>query len=108
MTTVIAARGEAANLASVVPDAAIVDPSNTAGLVPSPAVIWLDGLSAAEIATLDTLLATRSRVDIAVSSGRLDGLTDPPLVAHCRGLIAGFGHDGLSAAVALLSQARVA
>lgn len=103
MNAIVAALSEAAAIAAAFPGATILDP--TGPLPAEPVAIWLDDLQPAEIAALEAALSPRGRVDIAVSGARADGFHDPPLVHLCRGLIAGFGSEGLAAAVRLLDQA---
>lgn len=102
MSAIVAALSEAAAIAATCPGVTILDP---AGPLPAePVAIWLDGFNAADVAALEATLTTRGRVDVAVASARADGFHDPPLVHLCRGLIAGFGSDGLTAAVRLLDK----
>jgi len=102
VSAIVAAPSEAAAIAAACPGVTILDP--TGPLPAEPVAVWLDDLQPAEIATLEAALSARGRVDIAVAGTRADGFHDPPLVHLCRGLIAGFGHAGLAAAVRLLDQ----
>lgn len=102
MSAIVAAPSEAAAIAAACPGVTILDP--TGPLPAEPVAIWLDGLNAGDVAALEATLTPRGRVDIAVAGTRADGFHDPPLVHLCRGLIAGFGHAGLTAAVRLLDQ----
>lgn len=103
MTAIIAASAQAGAIAAAVPGAVILAP--VAALPAEPVAVWLEGLTDLEIEALSSALTSRGRIDIAVSSARIDGFTDPPLVPKCRGLIAGFGHAGIAAALRLINQA---
>lgn len=69
-----------------------------------PAVVWLDGLSADEVAALSGKLATAKPRPIAVLGAKWDGFEPVPLAAHCRGVISGFGLGGLNAAIETLAR----
>ena len=66
-----------------------------------PAVILSDGLrDSAEAVSFAIKSSGRSCIE--VQSERWDGETESPLSAACRGVIAGFGVAGVTAAAALL------
>jgi 3-dehydroquinate dehydratase len=82
-----------ANLAEAIgglPDAAV------------PAVIWSDGLFEDGPTEIAPLVRARAAATIEVRADRWDGRTPSHLSAACRGVISGFGVDGVKRAVELL------
>ncbi|MGE5595595.1 MAG: hypothetical protein ACM3S1_06110 [Hyphomicrobiales bacterium] len=73
------------------------------------AVILSDGLDAPGAETVAAAVRAAGRPVIEVRSGPWDGATHSPLSGACRGVISGFGANGLHAAAALLlSEAAAA
>lgn len=67
-----------------------------------PAVLWSDGLAADDAELVEAIRARGAPV-IELRSQRWDGFTASPLSAACRGVISGFGANGLRAAVRVLA-----
>ena len=68
-----------------------------------PAVIVTDGLDAEDLDSLAAAIRERSGECIEVRSQGWDGETQSPVASACRGVISGFGADGIRRAVELLS-----
>lgn len=73
-----------------------------------PVVLLSDGLTASDVAAIADAVRRSSRAVIEVRSERWDGQTESELSAACRGVISGFGLDGIAAAVALLEREAAA
>jgi hypothetical protein len=68
----------------------------------APAVICSDALSGDGLAQVAAAVGDRPGQCIEVRSTRWDGEAHSPLAAACRGVISGFGADGVRRAAALL------
>ncbi len=68
----------------------------------APAVICSDALSGDGLAQVAAAVGDRPGRCIEVRSTRWDGEAHSPLAAACRGVISGFGADGVRRAAALL------
>lgn len=68
----------------------------------SPAVVVTAGITEAEQETLAAAIHTHGIRVIEVREERWDGFSASPLSAACRGVIAGFGANGIAAAIAAL------
>lgn len=68
-----------------------------------PLVILSDGITAGIEARLAAIITDRGLVAIEVRSERWNGETPSVLSAACRGVISGFGLNGVPAAVAVLA-----
>ena len=71
----------------------------------APAVLVTDGLDAEDLNSLAAAIKERRGSCIEVRSAVWDGVTGSPVAAVCRGVISGFGSDGLRRAFELLDQA---
>ena len=69
-----------------------------------PVVLVSDGLTRADITAIAEAVSRSSRIVIEVRSERWDGQTVSELSAACRGVISGFGFDGIGAGLALLER----
>ncbi len=67
-----------------------------------PAVIWSDGLFEDDPIEIAPFIRTRRAATIEVRARRWDGRTPSHLSAACRGVISGFGANGVKRAVELL------
>lgn len=72
-----------------------------------PTVIWSDGLFEDEPTEIARLVRGRTAATIEVRASRWDGRTPSQLSAACRGVISGFGVDGVKRAVELLRSEHV-
>ena len=68
----------------------------------NPAVILSDGLAEDALDAVAAAVRDHSAACIEVRLERWDGHTFSPLSAACRGVISGFGMNGVGAAVSLL------
>lgn len=68
----------------------------------APAVIVSNGLDIEDLEALATAVRERSGECIEVRFERWDGESQSPLSGACRGVISGFGADGVREAVRLL------
>ena len=68
----------------------------------APAVLVTDGLDLEDLDSLAAAIRERSAPCIEVRSSRWDGETPSPISAACRGVISGFGADGIRRAAELL------
>ena len=74
---------------------------------PADAVVLVSDLVPAEdLAIVASAVRQDGRPAIEVRSAGWDGETQSPLSGVCRGVISGFGLDGVAAAVALLRRER--
>lgn len=71
----------------------------------APAVLVTDGLDAEDLDTLATAIRGRSGQCIEVRLRGWDGETQSPVSGACRGVISGFGADGIRRAAELLALA---
>jgi len=83
--------------------AQVLDALHTAG---SPVILAAEGFTAAEEAAIAARIRERNCSVIEVRAERWDGVTHSPLSAACRGVVSGFGHAGVAAALALLERER--
>ena len=67
------------------------------------AVLVTDGLDAEDLDSLAAAISGRRGPCIEVRSKGWDGVTGSPVSAVCRGVISGFGVDGIRRAVELLA-----
>lgn len=70
---------------------------------PAPVVVVTDGLAGEDLDTVANAIRPRGQSCIEVRSTRWDGESPSPVSAACRGVISGFGPNGLAAAAALLT-----
>lgn len=105
MTDIIAAAEQVEPLRAAFPEAAVVS-AMSAGPLTGPAVVWLEALGHDEIAHLERLFGDEDHGSIAVYAGRWDGFTAVPLAGYVRGVIGGFGHDGVHAALRVIESGR--
>ena len=70
----------------------------------APAVLVTDGLDQEDLETLASVLRERSAPCIEVRSQRWDGETQSPVSAACRGVISGFGANGIREACTFLAR----
>ena len=91
----VVAYGNLAEAIGALPDAAV------------PAVIWSDGLFEDDPTEIAPLVRVRVAATVEVRASRWDGRTPSHLSAACRGVIAGFGVDGVKRAVELLRSEGV-
>lgn len=68
----------------------------------APAVICSDALSGDDLALVAAAVGHRAGQCIEVRSAGWDGEAHSPLAAACRGVVSGFGADGVRRAAALL------
>lgn len=105
MTAIIATERQVEDLRAAFPGAEVV--AAASAVAPAgPAVIWLEDLEPAEVAHLETLLQDAGEGSIAVYGQHWDGFTAVPLAACVRGVIGGFGHDGIRAALRVIEGGR--
>lgn len=97
MTAIIAAATRVETLRSELASAEVL-PARSATASTTPAVIWLDALTPAELDHLEQVLSSDGDSSIAVHGERWDGFTAVPLAAHVRGVIGGFGLAGIETA----------
>lgn len=69
-----------------------------------PVVLLSDGLSDSNVTTAADAVRAAAMTVIEVRSERWDGASYSELSAACRGVISGFGADGILAALALLER----
>ncbi len=69
----------------------------------APAVLVTDGLDAEDLDTLAAALKERQGQCIEVRFGAWDGETHSPVSGVCRGVISGFGADGVRRAAEYLA-----
>jgi len=69
----------------------------------APAVLVTDGLDTEDLDTLAAALRERQGQCIEVRYGGWDGESHSPVSGACRGVVSGFGPDGLERAAALLA-----
>lgn len=67
-----------------------------------PAVVWSDGLFEDDPTEIAPFVRARAAATIEVRADRWDGRTPSHLSAACRGVISGFGVNGVKRAVELL------
>lgn len=70
----------------------------------APAAIVSEGLDIEDIEVLASVVRERDGPCIEVRFARWDGESISPLSAACRGVISGFGANGLGQAISLLEQ----
>ena len=70
----------------------------------APAVLVTDGLDAEDLDTLAAALRERRGECIEVRMGPWDGETHSPVSGACRGVISGFGADGVRRAAEYLAK----
>jgi len=70
----------------------------------APAVLVTDGLDAEDLDTLAAALKGRGGPCVEVRLSGWDGETHSPVSAVCRGVISGFGADGVLRAVEFLGR----
>jgi 3-dehydroquinate dehydratase len=108
MIVVLAPARHAYELPDLGKDVRVVAYANLAeaiGALPDgavPAVIWSDGLFEDDPTEIAPLVRARAAATIEVRADRWDGRTPSHLSAACRGVISGFGVDGVKRAVELL------
>ena len=91
----------------VVTYASLAEAINALPAATEPAVIWSDGLFEDAPTEIAPFVRGRSAATIEVRTGRWDGRTPSHLSAACRGVISGFGVDGVKRAVELLGSEGV-
>jgi 3-dehydroquinate dehydratase len=69
-----------------------------------PVVVWSEGLAAGEEAEVAAAVRSLGADCIEVRPERWDGESPSGLSAACRGVISGFGVNGVRAAVAVLTE----
>lgn len=69
----------------------------------APAVVVTDGLDAEDLDSLTNAIRERGAPCIEVRMVRWDGETQSPVSGACRGVVSGFGMDGVGRAVELLA-----
>ncbi|MGE3076714.1 MAG: hypothetical protein AB7N24_21810 [Dehalococcoidia bacterium] len=69
----------------------------------APAVIVTDGLDNEDLDSLANAIRERGAPSIEVRMVRWDGETQSPVSGVCRGVISGFGMDGVARAMGLLA-----
>ncbi len=67
-------------------------------------IVWAGAVPMSRVAEVVQTVAGRSSRCIEVRAERWDGHSPSPLSAACRGVISGFGLNGIHAAVKLLSN----
>lgn len=70
----------------------------------SGAALLSDGIPAIELEPVTDVVANSRAAIIEVRTAGWDGVSGSPLSAACRGVISGFGENGLWTAVALLEE----
>lgn len=70
----------------------------------APAVVVTDGLDAEDLDTIASAIRQRRGRCIEVRLAGWDGETQSPVSGVCRGVISGFGTDGIRRAVDLLAR----
>lgn len=70
----------------------------------APAVLVTDSLDAEDLDTLAVAIRERSGQCLEVRLGPWDGETHSPVSGLCRGVISGFGQDGVIRALEYLSR----
>jgi hypothetical protein len=70
----------------------------------APAVLVTDGLDQEDLDSLASVIRERGGPCIEVRSARWDGETQSPVSAACRGVISGFGANGVRRAAELLAR----
>lgn len=71
-----------------------------------PAVISTDGLAPEDLPSLAAAIAAHPASCIEVRAAAWDGESGSPVAAACRGVISGFGTDGVRRAIELLFSGR--
>lgn len=70
----------------------------------APAVLVTDGLDAEDLDMLATALRDRTGTCVEVRFGAWDGEEHSPVSGVCRGVISGFGQQGVIRAIELLAR----
>ena len=86
-----------------VPFATAFDAAISLKATDAPAVIVSDGMDIEDLEALAIVVRERPGQCIEVRFERWDGESPSPLSAACRGVISGFGPNGVRQAVAVLS-----
>jgi 3-dehydroquinate dehydratase len=103
---VLAPAAIAVELAGAVPYSSLEDVTAALTSTDGPAVLVSDGLLEEQLAALAAEIRRLRRQVIEVRAERWDGASFSPLSAACRGVISGFGLDGIGAALHLLRMAQ--
>lgn len=91
---------------SLVPFETIVDAVVSLKATTFPAVVCTDGIAPEDLPSLAAAIAAHPAPCIEVRAGAWDGESGSPVAAACRGVISGFGVDGLRRAADLLLAGR--
>jgi 3-dehydroquinate dehydratase len=89
--------------ALLVPFQTCVDAVVSLRATSAPCVLVTDGLDTEDLDTLAAALRDRAAPCVEVRSAAWDGETHSPVSGVCRGVISGFGPNGIRRAVELLS-----
>ena len=90
--------------AMMVPFHTAFDAAVSLRATPAPAVLVTDHLDAEDLDSLAAAIRERQGEVIEVRLSGWDGETHSPVSAVCRGVISGFGADGIVRAVELLRR----
>ncbi len=91
---------------SLVPFETVVDAVVALKATTFPAVICTDGLAPEDLPSLAAAVTAHPGACIEVRAAAWDGESGSPVAAACRGVVSGFGTDGVRRAVELLLSDR--
>ena len=90
----------------LVPYETVVDAVVALKATTLPAVVCTDGLATEDLPALAAAIAAHPAPCVEVRAAAWDGESGSPVAAACRGVVSGFGADGLRRAAELLLAGR--
>lgn len=87
---------------SLVPFETVVDAIVALKAASMPAIVCTDGLAPEDLVPLAAAISTHAAPCIEVRAAAWDGESESPVAAVCRGVISGFGMNGVRRATELL------